>query len=495
MARFFIPDLGYRPKAGKDIKKDVLSDLNTFLLEDALVCIGMTAGHREVDLVIFKNGFVHVVESKDKYLNPVKFFKNKGLLLQKPDGDWEPIVNDRNSGEYANVQAEKCARAVAYGFSKTGINIKTSPYILVPHPYPGSDVSENADYIWIAMSVNELVTSLQIREEQLLKRGQVHQYSKSDLVNVFESQFDLHETNVIQGYRIGDPVPPFDRNNPYGKDNCTVNEGFYSAGKLLHSVIKNIENSNPSSFSPLLKKIIKTLYRSGVPLVRIGIIGFLSLVILSIFFHISVYQNMKVPRWGVAIIGLFLIFVSRVIFIFGNENVSPINIPEKKEPSPDSSTVHSKTNEVECGGMKQNETADLSVGIDQTVSLCSAELPQNSENKSFERSSSPFTRSMSHLIKTDYKTLYGILVILVFLGFVIFGAGSQRGCSKVDRLNIRSEPNGEVVGVFAKGACFYVSAISKDRAWVRIAGISNYGDWVSIRYVDGIDKENLNLAN
>jgi len=494
MARFFIPDLGYRPKAGKDIKKDVLLDLNTFLPEDALVCIGMTAGHREVDLVIFTHGFVHVVESKDKYLNPVKFFKNKGLLLQKPDGDWAPIVNDRNSGEYANVQAEKCARAVAYGFSKTGINIKTSPYILVPHPFPGSDVSENADYIRIALSVNELVTSLQIREEQLLKRGQVHQYSKPDLVNVIESQFNLHETNIIQGYRIGDPVPSFDRNNPYGIDNCQVNDGFYSAGKSIHSVTNKIENSIPSSFSPLLKKVTKILYTSGVLLVRIGIIGFLGLVLLTLIFHTSVLQNIKGPLWGVAILGLFFVFLSKVIIYFGKEKESTINIPETKKPSPDSITFHSITHEIEYGGIKQNETADPVVGIDQTVSLCSTENSQNSENKSIERSSSPSVPSVSNLIITNYKILCGLLIALVFLGFVIFGASFQKGCSKVDRLNIRSEPNGEVIGTFDKGACFYVNAVSQDRAWVRIGGISNYGDWVSIRYVDGIDKEYLNLA-
>lgn len=309
-----------------------------------------------------------------------------------------------------------------------------------------------------------------------MKRGQVHQYSKSDLVNVIESQFNLHETNVIQSYRIGDPVPPFDRNNPYGINNCTVSDGSYSAGKSLYSVNKNNENIIPSSFSPLLKKVIKTLYSSGVLLVCIGIIGFLGLVILSIFFHISVFQNMKGPLWRVAILGLLILFVSSVTIFFGKEKVSPINIPETKEPSPDSILVHSITPVDEISVVKQNETEDQVIGISQTEALCSAENSQNSENKSLERSSSLSAPSVSHLIKTNYKTLCGILIALVFLGFVIFGAGSQNGCSNADRLNIRSEPNGAVIGTYDNGSCFYVIAISKDRAWVQIGGIRNYGE-------------------
>ena len=55
MARFFIPNIRYKPRAGDDISPDVLYALEKNFPKEAVVCVGFTAGHREIDLAIISD--------------------------------------------------------------------------------------------------------------------------------------------------------------------------------------------------------------------------------------------------------------------------------------------------------------------------------------------------------------------------------------------------------------------------------------------------------
>ncbi|MHB8089807.1 MAG: hypothetical protein ACYDH2_16325 [Anaerolineaceae bacterium] len=55
MAKFFIPNLRYKPRAGDDISPDVLYALEKNLSKEAVVCVGFTTGHQKVSLAIISD--------------------------------------------------------------------------------------------------------------------------------------------------------------------------------------------------------------------------------------------------------------------------------------------------------------------------------------------------------------------------------------------------------------------------------------------------------
>lgn len=451
MARFFIPNLKYKPDAGDDISPDVLYALEKDLPSNAVVCVGFTAGHREVDLAIFTSVAVHVVESKDKKGYPVMFFKNQGLCLQNESGTWDPIINDRGLGEYANVQANKNAGAVSWDCKENGFPVKTYGYILVPHPAPGSDVSENGDVVRISLGVADLLESIQQRESVIQKKGRSNGYAEADFVAIAQSVFNLHETNVINGYKIGDPVQDFDNASAHPQ-----NPSAYAAGKAFGGLFRGLKL--PADMSAGNRLLVMLLFALSNLLIAVGAVGSLLSVLVRVVFDTSIktaaiFITMLLVgillRWPVSILTSFL---------SGKNKKSPETLPAQpknqvlappERPSPD-------------------------------VTPTPPPIPVAKAR--------PLSRRFL------VPALIAFMGIVLVVGISLFG--SQKACVIGGNLNVRQEPgtSSTLVGTLNFGECVRVNGRTRDSQWLRIGGFPHGGDWISSGYLDLLDVDKLKVV-
>ncbi|MHB8087289.1 MAG: SH3 domain-containing protein [Anaerolineaceae bacterium] len=456
MARFFIPNLRYKPRAGDDISSDVLYALEKNLPKEAVVCVGFTAGHREVDLAIFTSVAVHVVESKDKRGFPVRFFKNQGLCVQNESGTWDPIINDRGLGEYVNVQASKNAGAVSWDCKENGCPMKTYGYILVPHPQAGSDVSENGDVVRISLGVADLLESIQQRESVIQNKGRGNGYTEADFVAIAQRVFNLHETEVINGYKIGDPVPVFEASR--GRE--PMNGAAYAAGKTFGNVFRRVKLPDSLSTGQNILALLFTILSNILLLV--GVAGFFLTTLGSFFFRNSLHY-LQLTFFAMLILGFFVrgvLWLIVVPFLFNKKyakSASPV--------SPESLNAQQSSPVPEVGQA----------------------TPSGGSN---------FVRSVQSLPRRATIPA-GIATAVIVLLLIVSLFSTQRVCVSGGSLNIRQTPStsGALAGKLDTGDCVRVNGKTQDGQWLRISGFPHGGDWIAAGYVTGQNMENLKIAD
>jgi len=332
------------------------------------------------------------------------------------------------------VQVKKNGGAIKYDCKEHGIDIGYHPYILIPHPCIGSDVSENGDHTKICLGVESLIESIQHREKIILEKGKSNHLSDEQLEEIATTVFGLKRTDTICGYKIGTPPPAF--NLPLaGK---TLNDDAFAAGKAVRRTLDrlNIARSKKNSKFTLI----------GASLFILGVLGIAVLSLLSSLIGIS-FMPERVFLGSLSILGISVIFASNVFSGFFRDY--PRNSSSRQEqarsPKPKSLQLSSAGHKIV-----------LILAIAVVIGLVS------------------FAAFSTGALKS-----------------------SQRACVRAGTLNVRSDPTtqSEIVDTLPAGACVNVNIKSKDNSWVRIVGSKNDGKWIAAGFVEGVNLEDLNTFN
>ncbi|MBU0973902.1 MAG: SH3 domain-containing protein [Proteobacteria bacterium] len=229
MAKFYIPSSNCKSDPSFGITPDVIFDLDRLLPSEAIVCIGLDAydpkreNERDIDLVVITKTAVHVIESKDKYGEPVIYKNNEGLFIKHENGSKTYIMNNDES---ARDQARECVHTVDWGFWRASRKLKTClGYILVPHAFEGSNLYELTGLVRGCKSVEELVQLISRRDANAIRKQRANQFSIQEMEETVKIQFGVHQTDTIKGYKIGDTPPPHSahKNAEFNKQNDETN--------------------------------------------------------------------------------------------------------------------------------------------------------------------------------------------------------------------------------------------------------------------------------